>query len=639
MLQVFRAYFGITEQDDDRDGAREDRRPPAAARRELPRGAAGAVRVLRRARPGAPARRAWIPRRSQRQLFAVLRRLVQRDAAPEPAGHADRGPALDRRRQRGVPRAVGRRHRRQPAACCSSTSAPSTTPRGCRSRTTTSLPLAPLGPEAIRELLADLLGNDPSIAGLADAIHARTGGNPVLHRGGRADADRVGQPRRARAAAIGWSTPVDAARGAGVRAGGARGAHRSAGGAREAGAADGGGDRQGVRRADPAPRVAETAAGARRRISPRRSRRSRTREFVYEQALYPVAEYAFKHPLTQEVALGSQLQERRRQVHAAVARAIEAARRREARRAGRAARASLGGGGRELERGALAPARRRVGGTNDIAAALRHWQRVRELARHGGDGTRSRWRSRSWPVLRRWPTAGDWGRRRRSGRSCLRRAAPRRNAPGIWRRWRSSTPPTAPRAAINQGIATDYVHYAGEAVRIADRTGDAALRCGTRGSLLFAHEWSGQLRERGARKRRSHRAGSRRSTPGRPGGGLQSLAGRTCSVRQRCIGFHPRPRDGPARAPATCARSRWTAATRNRRSGRCLDEAGLQHSALGSSDGMRALAHSRGAARRSPSASAMELHAAHDPGAVHTRLRARVATRAGRGQRRPAPDP
>ena len=38
-----------------------------------------------------------------------------------------------------------------------------------------------------------------------------------------------------------------------------------------------------------------------------------------------MAEYAFKHPLTQEVALGSQLQERRARVHAAVARAIEAA--------------------------------------------------------------------------------------------------------------------------------------------------------------------------------------------------------------------------------------------------------------------------------------------------------------------------
>jgi adenylate cyclase len=45
-------------------------------------------------------------------------------------------------------------------------------------------------------------------------------------------------------------------------------------------------------------------------------------EFLYEQSLYPVAEYAFKHPLTQEVAYGSQLGERRARVHAAVARAV-----------------------------------------------------------------------------------------------------------------------------------------------------------------------------------------------------------------------------------------------------------------------------------------------------------------------------
>jgi predicted ATPase len=48
-------------------------------------------------------------------------------------------------------------------------------------------------------------------------------------------------------------------------------------------------------------------------------------EFVYEQSLYPVAEYLFKHPLTQEVALASQLQERRRTLHAAVAGVIGAA--------------------------------------------------------------------------------------------------------------------------------------------------------------------------------------------------------------------------------------------------------------------------------------------------------------------------
>src|SRR5262249_40574746 len=46
-------------------------------------------------------------------------------------------------------------------------------------------------------------------------------------------------------------------------------------------------------------------------------------EFLYQQALYPEAEYAFKHPLTQEVAYRSQLAERKARVHAAVARAIE----------------------------------------------------------------------------------------------------------------------------------------------------------------------------------------------------------------------------------------------------------------------------------------------------------------------------
>jgi predicted ATPase len=42
------------------------------------------------------------------------------------------------------------------------------------------IPLAPLGPEAVRELLDDLLGKDASIAGLAKAIHERTGGNPFF---------------------------------------------------------------------------------------------------------------------------------------------------------------------------------------------------------------------------------------------------------------------------------------------------------------------------------------------------------------------------------------------------------------------------------------------------------------------------
>src|SRR6266699_4533396 len=40
--------------------------------------------------------------------------------------------------------------------------------------------LAPLGPEAIEELLADLLGSDPSLDGLSELIRARTAGNPFF---------------------------------------------------------------------------------------------------------------------------------------------------------------------------------------------------------------------------------------------------------------------------------------------------------------------------------------------------------------------------------------------------------------------------------------------------------------------------
>ena len=108
-------------------------------------------------------------------------------------------------------------------------------------------------------------------------------------------------------------------------------------------------------------------------------------EFLFEQSLYPVAEYAFKHPLTQEVALGSQLKERRRQVH----------------RRWRTRSSTQDGPARESaallahhyeeagEVGTAARWHRRAAewvGLNDIKAALQHWQRVRELARHGGDG-------------------------------------------------------------------------------------------------------------------------------------------------------------------------------------------------------------------------------------------------------------
>jgi len=46
-------------------------------------------------------------------------------------------------------------------------------------------------------------------------------------------------------------------------------------------------------------------------------------EFIYECALYPTAEYAFVHPLTQEVSYRCQLKEGRTRIHDQVARALE----------------------------------------------------------------------------------------------------------------------------------------------------------------------------------------------------------------------------------------------------------------------------------------------------------------------------
>src|SRR5207249_9119585 len=47
-------------------------------------------------------------------------------------------------------------------------------------------------------------------------------------------------------------------------------------------------------------------------------------EFIYEATAHPEGGYAFKHPLTHEVAYRSQLGERRARIHAAVARALAA---------------------------------------------------------------------------------------------------------------------------------------------------------------------------------------------------------------------------------------------------------------------------------------------------------------------------
>jgi adenylate cyclase len=309
-------------------------------------------------------------------------------------------------------------------------------------------------------------------------------------------------------------------------------------------------------------------------------------EFILEQSLYPVAEYAFKHPLTQEVAYRSQLQERKRRTHGAVARAIEQL---DAEHLDE--RAALLAHHWEEAGEILTAARwhRRAAewvGLNDIKAALQHWQRVRELTRHGGDEAEataltivacSQALTHGWRLgasATEWPALFAEGCTAAERVGDLAALAMLNATYGVVR-------------SHNQGIVSDWVRYAGEAVQIADRTGDVELRCGTRVSLLFAHSYSGQLRETEriaeeviALAREDLHLGARVL------GASPLLAVR--SIRQHCIGF--------TRDPATALRelplvrqvalesgypeqANWTLNM----------ESGLKY-AIGDCDGMHALA-------------------------------------------------
>jgi class 3 adenylate cyclase len=176
--------------------------------------------------------------------------------------------------------------------------------------------LRPLGPADTAELVADLAGEDPSLDGLAEHLHERTAGNPFFieeivrglaetgHLEGERGAYRLVRPLDD----IGVPAGVQAVLAARI-------------------------DRLEPR----AKRMLQAMAVAGKEVSePTLLRISRSGErsesdqalqeliaggFVYEAELYPERLLAFRHPLTREVAYGSQLADQRRSTHAAVAKA------------------------------------------------------------------------------------------------------------------------------------------------------------------------------------------------------------------------------------------------------------------------------------------------------------------------------
>ncbi len=237
------------------------------------------------------------------------------------------------------------------------------------------LPLGPLGPEAIRDLLNDLLGEDSSVGGLAERIHERTQGNPYfteeivrsLVESGALEGTRGSYRLTSPVESLEVPYSIHAVLSARID----RLDEREKRLLQTAAV---------IGKEFPEPILAQVASLPDAELADSLAMLCNA-EFIHQQSLYPIAEYAFAHPLTQEVALGSQLQEQRRRAHAAVARAIQET---EPERLDENA-ALLAHHLEEADEGlqaALFHVRAaNWAGTKDLDGTLRHWQSVRELVR------------------------------------------------------------------------------------------------------------------------------------------------------------------------------------------------------------------------------------------------------------------
>ena len=234
--------------------------------------------------------------------------------------------------------------------------------------------LSPLGAEASERLLTELLGDDPSLDGLAELIAERSEGNPffieeivqsLAEQGsllGERGAYRLMSPLEQ----VSVPASVQAVLAARIDRLGER--EKAVLGAA---AVIGREFSQAILAPVAGLAPAELEEALAELVSA---------EFVYLQELTPEPIYAFKHALTQQVAYDSQLEERRRALHAKAAEAIASGNpERLEERAALVAR-HWEAAGEQLEAARWYARAAAWAGTGDPAAAFSHWQRVRELA-------------------------------------------------------------------------------------------------------------------------------------------------------------------------------------------------------------------------------------------------------------------
>jgi adenylate cyclase len=345
--------------------------------------------------------------------------------------------------------------------------------------------LKPLQREHTRELLYDIAGRDPSLDGLEEPIHERTAGNPFFveeivrelveagHFEGERGAYRLVRPveeagvpatvQAVLAARIDRLEPnakqlLQVASVVGKEVG-----------VRALGLTAGLGEK------DLNPALCELVDGG----------------FLYEAELYPERVLAFRHPLTQEVAYGTQLGERRAATHAAAARAtIELEPERLDELAALVARhMELGEETREASRW-FARAAHWAGHTRP-QDALRLWQRVTALTDDLEDDEEARALALSSRMLQ-LEYAWRLGMDREQADALAAEAAAIAERIGDVQALALLKLLTAARPGVADR-ASEWVAAAEEAVRIADGTSDPALRIAVRSAGAYAHMCAGDL--------------------------------------------------------------------------------------------------------------------------------------------------
>jgi adenylate cyclase len=261
--------------------------------------------------------------------------------------------------------------------------------------------LQPLGREAVGELLGDLLGRDASLEGLDARIFDVTGGNPFfveevvqeLVESRRLEGNRGSYRLREPLDAIAVPGSVQALLAARID----RLPER---------------DKQLLQTAAVVGK--ECSEALLRRVSDlpdlelsEALQQLRSAELVYQAELYPESVWAFKHALTREVAYRSQLGERRRRLHASVARALEKGDATGSERSFALLAHHWEEAGARLEaaRAHMRAARQVI--LDDFEEPVGRWQRVCDLLAELPETPETigmELRARSWLLYMAWPT-------------------------------------------------------------------------------------------------------------------------------------------------------------------------------------------------------------------------------------------